>query len=239
MSISSRCVNKPVGCPLTGLSVLVWSASTFSSASLSLSERLTDTGTQLENKSPRSWVCAFQTKQDIFSDILSERTRWWLTHKSLRAYKWIFGFGLGLLGFFTSSSNFWTHFIHPNVIKRNHRKRLRWRIYCLLNDFSSFHHNNFRDATSWECVEKDDCVRSCLIELTSFLLRKFDVDPIQSVLMFLPLFLMVPCKTRCFQVNFVWISVFFVHRIHRREEYSLSFSQTLTSRYQSWICDGV
>ena len=35
-------------CPLfTGLSVLIWSASTFSSASLSLSNRSTDTGTQL------------------------------------------------------------------------------------------------------------------------------------------------------------------------------------------------
>ena len=34
-------------CPLTGLTVLVWSASTFSSASLSLSTRSTETGTQL------------------------------------------------------------------------------------------------------------------------------------------------------------------------------------------------
>ena len=47
MSISSSWVNKPVGCPLTSLSVLVWSASTFSSAFLSLSTRSTDTGTQL------------------------------------------------------------------------------------------------------------------------------------------------------------------------------------------------
>ena len=47
MSFSSRCVNKPVDCPLTGLTVLVWSASTFSSASLPLSTRSTDTGTQL------------------------------------------------------------------------------------------------------------------------------------------------------------------------------------------------
>ena len=38
MSISSRCVNKPIDCPLfTCLTVLLWSASTFSSASLSLS----------------------------------------------------------------------------------------------------------------------------------------------------------------------------------------------------------
>ena len=33
---SSRCVNKPMDCPLTSLPVLIWSASTFSSASSSL-----------------------------------------------------------------------------------------------------------------------------------------------------------------------------------------------------------
>ena len=47
MSISSRWVNKPVDCPLTGLAVLVWSASTFSSSSSSLSTTSTDTATQL------------------------------------------------------------------------------------------------------------------------------------------------------------------------------------------------
>ena len=42
------CVNRPMDCPLsTGLSVLIWSASAFSSASLSWSKRSTDTATQL------------------------------------------------------------------------------------------------------------------------------------------------------------------------------------------------
>ena len=97
----------------------------------------------------------------------------------------------------------------------------------------SFHHNSLRDTISWECVVKDDCVRSCLIELKSFLLSKFSVDPIHRVLLSVPLFVMVPCKTRCFQVNFVRISVFFVHRIHRRKEYRLYFAQILSSWYQS------
>ena len=66
---------------------------------------------------------------------------------------------------------------------------------------------------------KDDCVPSCLIELNSFLMSNFNVDPTHRVLMF------VPCKTRCFQVNVVRISVFFVHRIHSRKEYRLSFAQ--------------
>ena len=43
--------------------------------------------------------------------------------------------------------------------------------------------------------------------------------------MYFPLFLLVPCKTWCFQVNYLRIFVFFVHTIHRREEYRLSFAQ--------------
>ena len=35
----------------------------------------------------------------------------------------------------------------------------------LVYDFFRFHHNCFRDTTSWECIVEDDCVRSCLIEL--------------------------------------------------------------------------
>ena len=68
--------------------------------------------------------------------------------------------------------------------------------------FSSFHHNSFRDTISWECVVKDDCGQSCLIELKSFLLSKFYVD-----------------------LNVIRISVIFVHGIHRRKEYRLSFAQ--------------
>ena len=41
---------------------------------------------------------------------------------------------------------------------------------------------------SWKRVVKDDCVRSCLIELKFFLLSKSDVNPIHRVLMFLPYF---------------------------------------------------
>ena len=52
--------------------------------------------------------------------------------------------------------------------------------------FLRFHHNNFRGTISWECVVKDDGVRSCLIELKSFLLSKLYIDPIHRVLMFHP-----------------------------------------------------
>ena len=52
-------------------------------------------------------------------------------------------------------------------------------------DFSSFHPNNFRNTINCECIVKDNCVRSCLIEVKSILLSKFDIEPIHRVLMFL------------------------------------------------------
>ena len=58
--------------------------------------------------------------------------------------------------------------------------------YFFVYDFSSFHPNIFRDTIGWECVAKDDGVRSRLIELQSFHQSKVDVDPVCRVLMFLP-----------------------------------------------------
>ena len=143
------------------------------------------------------------------------------------------------LGDFCLQSNFWTQFFLPIMFQGNLWRRPRWRIYSLVYDFSSFHPNNFRDTISWECVVKDDCVRSCLIELQSFLLSKINVDQIHCVLMFRPYFMHVLCKSRHIQVDRIRILVFFVHRIHRNEEYCLSFAQILSSRYQSWIRDGM
>ena len=48
-------------------------------------------------------------------------------------------------------------------------------MYFLVYDFSSFHLDSLRDTTGWECVVKDDGVRSRLIELKSFLLSKCDI----------------------------------------------------------------
>ena len=239
MYISSRCVNKPMDCPLfTSLPVLIWSASTFSFASLSLSELSTDTGTQLSTGLPVLTLVLSQPNKTPFSiSWVTEPDGCPLFTGLTVLNNWVFWFWLGLLGGITTSSNFWTQFFHPIVFKGNLRRRSRWRKYFLVFDFSSFHHDSVQGAVGWKCVVKVDCVRSCLIELKSFLLSKLYVDPIHSVLMFLPLFLMVPCKTRCFQVNVMRISVFFVHRIHRPKEYRLSYAQVLSSRYQSWICD--
>ena len=86
---------------------------------------------------------------------------------------------------------------------------------------------------------KNDSVRSCLIELQSFLVSKIDVDPIHSVLMSLPCFMHVLCMTRYTQVDRIRILVILVHGIYRQEEHCLSVAQNLTSRYQSRIDDGM
>ena len=41
-------------------------------------------------------------------------------------------------------------------------------MYFLVNDFSNFHHVSLRDTVGWECIVKDDGVRSRLIELYPF-----------------------------------------------------------------------
>ena len=125
---------------------------------------------------------------------------------------------LGWLVDFCLSSNFWTQFLHPIMSEGNLRRHSRWFKNFFVCDFSSFHPNNFRNTISWKCIVKNDSVRSRLIELQSFLLSKFDIDPIHR-----PCFMHVPCKTRCFQVDFFRILVFFVHGIHSRKEYGLSF----------------
>ena len=152
-SMSIRCVNKPMDCSLpTGLPILSWS--TFSSASLSLSKRSTDT------------LVLSAAKQDTFVDFLSKRTGWLLTrNKSPCSNNWICGLWLGWLGAFTVSNNFLTQFLHPILSKRNLRRRSGWRIYFLVYDFSGFHLDSLRDTIGWERIVKDDGVRSRLLEL--------------------------------------------------------------------------
>ena len=153
-----------------------------------------------------------------------------------------FGFGFGWVGWelfacrlfsFWLSSNFWTQFLYPIMFQGNLWRKPKWH-------FSSFHLDSVRDTIGWACIGKDDGVRSCLIELQSFLLSKIHVDPVNRVMMCFQRFLLVPCKTWCVQVNLIRIVVFLVKRIHSRKEYCLFFfDQNLSSRYQSWIDDGM
>ena len=88
--------------------------------------------------------------------------------------------GLLLNLFFWSLSMFWTQFSFPVVFQGDLWWRPRWRIYFLVYDFSSFHPNNFRNAISWKCFVKNDCVRSSLVELQSFPQSKIDDDILRS-----------------------------------------------------------
>ena len=65
--------------------------------------------------------------------------------------------------------------------------------------YSSSHQDILRDTISWESVVKDDCIRPCLIELKSFLLSKFDVNPIHSVLMFFHTFCLYQARRGAFK----------------------------------------
>ena len=189
-----------------------------------------------------SWFTASSRKERV--SISWERLRSSLTAnngspRSIMIWVWIW---LGWLGTFCMSSNFsfwlssnfWTLFFHPIMFQGDLWRRPRWRIYFLLHDFSNFHPNSFWDTISWECFVKNGCVRSCLIELQSFPQSKIDVDPIHRILMFLPCFVPVLCRTRCFQVDRVRILVFFVHRIHKQEEYCLLLMECKLIAHPTW-----
>ena len=72
------------------------------------------------------------------------------------------------------------------------------------------------------CIKKNDCVRSSLIELQSFLQSKIDIDPIHCVLMSLPCFMHVLCMTWFIQVDCIKILMILVNGIHKQKDYCLS-----------------
>ena len=116
--------------------------------------------------------CCSSHVRNIF-DFLNTRTGLLLWQNgSPCSNNWMWGLWLGLLGVFSTSSNFWTQLFHPIVFKGNLWRRQKWRMYFLVYDFSRFHHDSLRDTISWKRVVKNDCVRSCLIELKHFLLSK-------------------------------------------------------------------
>ena len=160
------------------------------------------------------------------------------TYGSLRSWWLGFWFWLDSLVFFAGSNDFWIQLFHPIVFTRTLRWWSKWHIYFLVCDFSRFHHNNFRDTISWECIAKDDCITSCLIELQSSSLSKLKSTQYTVSKCFA--LLLVRCKTWFGQIKLLGISVILIRGIHSRKEYRLSFpAWSLSSRYQSRICDGV
>ena len=119
---------------------------------------------------------------------------------------WGIGFWFDSLGVLAASNNILNQITRPIV---GNRLRLsRWHKHFLVCDFFRFHRNCFRDTISWECVVKDDCVRSCLTKLQSFSLSKLYIDPIHRILVPFPL-LLVHCKTWFSQIKLLRISVVF------------------------------
>ena len=174
-------------------------------------------------------------KRETCIDFLSTRTGRLFCHNgSPRSLNWI-RVWLGWLVVFCLSSNFFIQSCLQEIF--GGIRGDSYTFSCIISPVST--RTTSRNTIGWECIVENDGVRSSLIELQSFLLSKFKVDPIHRVLMFLPCCMHVPCKTQCFQVDLLRIFVFFIHRIHRQKEYCLSFAQNLTSRYQSWIDDGM
>ena len=151
----------------------------------------------------RLCLCLCQTNKLVFLqsrekciDFLNTRTGRLFCHdRSPCSINWI-RVWLGWLVVFCLSSNFWTQFLHPIISQGNLRRGPRWRIFFLVFDFSSFHHDSFRDTTSWECIVKDDCITSCLIAFESFTWSKLYISTKYTVPWCLFQFLLVPCKTR-------------------------------------------
>ena len=106
--------------------------------------------------------------------------------------------------------------------------------YCLSYNFSPFLNlSAFTNTICWKCSLKDNCVRSCLIEVQSFSDSKINIDPKYRILMSLPCILQVSCETWYRVVDILWIFVVFFSWINKQEEHRLSSAQILTSRYQS------
>ena len=139
----------------------------------------------------------------------------------------------------------------------NRWRRTRWHIYLLVYDFVRFHHNYLRDTISWECIVEDDCVRSCLIELQSFSVEQAVYRNQYTVSWCLFHFF-----SYVLQHTVSWCTFHFFCLYHARrglvrsssigswwflfmgltaiKEYRLSVpAKILSSRYHSWICDGV
>ena len=196
------CVNKPVGCSLTGLHLLVnwvfdfgwicWESSLLpatseSSSFIQLSLKAIFGGgrgnaytfliydfSRFHHNNFRdtiSWERVYRTLilyssriPSVLRQLCPSSVLWWIFEPFQLSFPnsiWCLVL-IHLSMTFWLSSNFWTQIFHPIVFQRNLRRRPGWRIYFLVSDFSSSHHDSLRDTISWECIVEDDCVRSCL-----------------------------------------------------------------------------
>ena len=90
------------------------------------------------------------------------------------------------------------------------QRDLRWwtrrQILPFIQFFSTFQSFSSHNTICWKCPLKNNCVRSCLIELQSFFDdSKINIDPKYRVLMPFPGVLQISGMTRYRVVNILWI----------------------------------
>ena len=80
---------------------------------------------------------------------------------------WFFLILVGFVGSLHYLQQLLNPILSPNYFSRNSLENVEVT-HILVENESSFHHDSFRETKSWKCVGEDDCYRSCLIELKSF-----------------------------------------------------------------------
>ena len=225
----------------TCLSVLIWSTSTFSSKSLSLSKRSTEPGTQLwlndvayKDLSVLEFVLSKPTKTPFPISFVNKPTGCSLTSLSVLD-NWVFGFWLGLLEIFTTSSNFWTQFFHPLSWKEIFGGG-RGDAYTFSKKISP-DPITIASGIHWECVVKDDCNRSCLIELKHFCWASFRSTQYTVVWCFFHTFCLYHAKRGASKLDLCVPCSLDPQTCRIPSLFSVA--QILSSRYQSSIDEGV
>ena len=216
MSTTWNIEDEPIGCPITtGLPFLSWSAS--SSKLVFLQSR--------EKRVSISWAL----ERDVFS-----------VTTGLPVLSW-FGFGFGWVGWepsacrATSEPNSFIQSCFKEIFGGSRGDVYTFRIQRLQfpsEQLSGYNKLGVYREEWWRSIASD---RTSVLSFGASLMS----TQLHCVLMFLPCFVHVLCKTRCSQVDRVRILVFLIHRIHMQKEYCLLVAQNLTSRYQSWIDDGM
>ena len=153
----------------------------------------------------------------LFVDFLSTRTRrWFCRNRSTCSNNWICGLWLGLLGVFTTSSNFWTQRKSLGEVEVTH---ILSRVRCLQIPSWSPSGCNKLGAYRKGWLHYILFGRIWILYVEQAVYR-----PQYTVSWCLfHVFLSYHAKTRCFQVNLMRIFVFLVRGMHRRKEYRLSF----------------
>ena len=170
-----------------------------------------------ENDQRTNWYCRNQERETCI-DLLRTRTGRLFSHNgSPRSVNWIRVW----LGWFVFclSSNFWTQFLHPIISQGNKSSETAEVTHKLFRITPISIWMAFEIQQAGECIVKDNGVPSRLLELQSFLLSKIDVGPRHHILMFM--LYAQNCARRGAIKSIVTKSLWFVHGLHTRKEYSL------------------